>query len=271
MITWFILFWKRKHCCSREQKGVLISQNNSHQLNVSIRFQEVSMPPHMTSRGEYMAYTRAYPRNTSSTALGNTIVNQTWSKKSLRDSEWYQAGLFSIHDSVKRSYRFAYGCCQIQWCHTRQVFVIIDERSVNYSELNVQFHWNIVQHHNKVSGFIKPDYGYFTVRVSVAFCCFENHSGCFINNQSFLSATYTKTSGQLNIKIVQCTLYNIKIEIRKGYNWSVLNPVVGLLLLASHYSSVFVSFPIFDGCSEMLEQILPVGLRDLSVGLETFA
>ena len=39
----------------------------------------------------------------------------------------------------------------------------------------------------------------------------------FIYNQSFLSATYTKTSGQLNNKIVQCTLYNIKIKIRKGY------------------------------------------------------
>ena len=57
------------------------------------------MPPHMTPRGEYMAYTRAYPRSTSSTALGNSIVNQTWSRKSLRDSDWYQADLFSIHDS----------------------------------------------------------------------------------------------------------------------------------------------------------------------------
>ena len=35
----------------------------------------------------------------------------------------------------------------------------------------------------------------------------------FIYNQSFLSATYTKTSGQLNSKIVQCTLYNIKNQI----------------------------------------------------------
>ena len=31
----------------------------------------------------------------------------------------------------------------------------------------------------------------------------------FVYNQSFLSATYTKTSVQLNSKIVQCTLYNI--------------------------------------------------------------
>ena len=43
------------------------------------------------------------------------------------------------------------------------------------------------------------------------------HSLYIIHNQSFLSATYTKTSGQLNNKIVQCTLYNMKIKIGKGY------------------------------------------------------
>ena len=85
-------------------------------------------------------------------------------------------------------------------------------------------HWPLVQRNwsyeqasavvkHKTTQGINPGCTLFIYSFICLFIYLFIHS--FIYKQSFLSATYTKTSGKLNSKIVQCTLYNIKI--RKGY------------------------------------------------------